>query len=276
MRYLIYSFFLVLIIIAIGCGNSTNPEEDEYYFPNYNTNYVYNYGETDANYNFIGDIFTNYWVFKGKEYLFDNQFNIVNILNTDNNFTEKISFSFKKDKFTIISRYFQPLFDTTFSQNLNGYFALNNIFIDPFIAFEKNEIIRDTSIIDFFFLINLIQNKPTIIAPTKIIQEVSSNILADTNVEYNNKVQLCKNVNIFANRIIRLKNNTTDKFIRPSSDSTYLNEFYFDNDNAIYADKIEMKFIYLKKVGFVKILIKQRTIYGIKYSKWELQNIVQE
>ena len=271
-----YSLFLVLITIAIGCGNSTNPDEDEHYFPNYNTNYVYQYGETDTNYNYIGDIFTNYWVFKGKEYLNDNQFNIVEILNMGNNFNEKSSFSFQKDKFTIISRCFQPLFDTTFSQNLNGYFALNNLFFDPFQSSEKNEIVRDTSIIDFFFLINLIQNKPSIIAPTKIIQELSSNVLVDTNVNYNNKMQLCKNVKIFANRIIRLKNNTTAKFIRPSTDSTYLNEFYFDNDNAIYADKVELKFIYLKKVGFVKILIKQRTIYGIKYSKWELQNIVQE
>ena len=263
---------ILLLVIASyqwGCdSDSTAPDGNSAYVVQEGANYFYNQWECDSLWNITSDTIKLTLSFSAPKYYPGTPFNVFTVSNSDKEFGSGEA-AFLPNSFILNTKFGIPFVDTNFvGEKLPGYAMLNIIKYDPFDIETNTSILRDTAIVEWLLMIKFAQ-----MIPAMIIQEWSSNVLADTIVDVLGNEEKCKNVEIYLNRLIRHKYDWAMKpFPRPSDDPK-LDEFYTNNDKEIYADKIKMQLIYKEKIGFVEIFVSHRSIWGNKYTKWKLTRI---
>lgn len=264
-RYILLS---ILLISIWGCNSTTSPtDEDKGYIMDFGTKYSYTYGRCDENWNFESDTLPVTMNFIDRKYYLEGSFNVFTLSNSSINGEA----AFLQNGFWMSSKLGLPFIDSNFVGNkMYGYDVLKSVKFNPFIVGSENSYKRDTAFVDLYFYQYLTQSP--MLQPAMLVQEWSGKAMNDTTLLFFGISQKCKQAVLQINRFIRPKYNwQTIKYTRPSDDPG-LNEFYFDNDKAVYLDKIQMRVIYKEKIGFAEILIKHRSVWGVIYYKWKLMN----
>lgn len=261
--------FITFSVYLWGCNSSTSPtEEDKGYLLNYGTKYIYNYGSCDENWNFNKDTISVTMNFINRKYYPEAYFNVFSLSNT----AVSGEAAFLEKSFWMSSQVGLPFIDTNFvGSKMYGYDLFKLVKFNPFLQGSENNYKRDTAYVDLY-LYQYLTETPMMF-PTMLVQEWSGKVLNDTTLNLLGTTQKCKQALLYINRFIRPKYTwQTKKYTRPS-DAPELNEFYFDNDAAVYLDKIQMRVIYKEKFGFAEILIRHRSVWGEIYYKWKFKQI---
>jgi hypothetical protein len=269
MKRTIKIFIPLLVMFLWGCNSSTTPtDEDKAYLLDYGTKYQYEFGVCDQNWNLGKDTNIVIMTFTDRKYYPEASFNIFSM----SNYEISGGAAFLSNSFWTLSAVGQPFIDTNFvGSKMYGYSYLNPVKFNPFSEEAQKGVKRDTVYEDLYLYQYLTPNP--VLFPSMIVQEWSSKILSDTTILVLGENQKCKRALLYINRFIRPKYSWKKvQYTRPSADSS-LNEFYFDGDDAVYLDKIQMTILYKPNLGFAEILILHRSVWGDKYYKWKLKVI---
>lgn len=259
----------LLAMYLWGCNSSTTPiDENKAYLVDFGTKYQYEIGECDNNWKFIKDSIRILMTFFDRKYFPEASFNIFNV--SDNEISGGAAFL--ENSFWTLLALGQPFIDTSFvGSKMYGYAYLKPVLFNPFSEEAQKSAKRDT-VIEELYLYQYLTKTPMLF-PSMIVQEWSSKVLSDTTIKVLGENQKCKQVLLYINRFIRPKYSWhKTQYTRPSEDPS-LNEFYFDDDGAVYLDKIQMTILYKTNLGFAEILIRHRSVWGDKYYKWILKEI---
>jgi len=269
MKHTIIFFVLMSILHFWGCNTTTSPtDQNKSYLVDIGTKYQYDFGECNNNWKFFKDTVRISMNFVDRKYFSEASFNIFNV-----SYNEIAGGSaFLENSFWTLLALGQPFIDTNFvGSKMYGYSYLKPIIFNPFSEESQKSVKRDT-VFEELYLYQYLTKTPMLF-PSMIVQEWSSKVLMDTTVSVINENQKCKRALLYINRFIRPKYSWKKvQYTRPNDDPS-LNEFYFDEDGAVYLDKIQMTIIYKPNLGFAEILIWHRSVWGDKYYKWVLKEI---
>jgi len=272
MKKIIIVLISMLSIYLWGCdSNSTTPDKENPYLLETGTNYYYDLEYCDSLWNITSSPIKLTMIFTDRKNYTDYYYNVFSVSSSDQDYG-KGEAAFLPNSFSMNTRFGMPFIDTNITgDKLYGYQYLDTVKFNPFLPESQSSVRRDT-VYDDWYIYQVLKSS-TMMYATMLVQEWSSKTLEDTTITLLDKNQKCRQVIIYLNRLIRPKNSWyNSKFLRPSDDPS-LDEFYLDEDVAIYADKIQMKVLYKEKTGFAEILIHHRNVWGDKYYKWKLTSI---